>query len=204
MKLYSHPLSLNCYKARLLLSFLQQSYDYEDVDLVNDAQKSTQFMTLHPLGQVPLLVDGDFCCWDSQAILVYLARKFEHETWLPLNAMAIAQISSWLSFAAKELAIGLAAARVHHLLGGKGINFVTRLNIDIDKATNQALVSLTVLNQHLRDRQWLVGETPTIADIACFPTIEFAYDAKVALNAYPHVQNWANRFHQLPHFIPMM
>lgn len=203
MKLYSHPLSLNCYKVRLLLSFIGQEYDSKNVDLVNDRQKSDEFLAMHPLGQVPVLVDGDFSIWDSQAILVYLARKFEREQWLPLNAIASAQITAWLSFAAKELAIGLAATRIHHILGGKGINFVTRLDIDIDRATAQAEESLEILNHYLSDHQWLVGEAPTIADIACFPTIEFAHEGNVSLDAYPNVQTWAKSFCQLPGFIPM-
>jgi len=203
MKLYSHPLSLNCYKVRLLFSFLEESYNHENVDLVKDAHKSAEFLAMHPLGQVPVLVDGDFSCWDSQAILVYLARKFENENWLPLNAKAIAQINSWLSFASKELAVGLATTRVHYILGGKNINFVTRLNIEIDRATALAVKSLEVLNQQFTERRWLVGDTPTIADIACFPTVEFAHEARIALDAYPAVQDWANRFRQLPQFIQM-
>jgi glutathione S-transferase len=203
MKLYSHRLSLNCYKVRLLLAFLNREYDYENVDLVNDRHKSDEFLALHPLGQVPVLVDDNFSIWDSQAILVYLARKFESERWLPLNAKANAQITAWLSFAAKELAIGIAAARVHHILGGQGINFVTRLNINIDQATAQGEKSLAVLDRHLADRQWLVGDAPTLADIACFPAIEFAHEGKIGLSAYPHVRAWVERMKQLPGYIPM-
>jgi glutathione S-transferase len=203
MKLYSHPLSLNCYKVRLLLAFLDREYDYENVDLVNDRHKSDEFLTLHPLGQVPVLVDENFSIWDSQAILVYLARKFESERWLPLNAKTNAQITAWLSFAAKELSIGIAAARVHHILGGQGINFVTQLNIDIDAATAQGEKSLAVLDRHLAEHQWLVGSAPTIADIACFPAIEFAHEGKIELSAYPHVRAWVDRIKQLPGYIPM-
>lgn len=203
MKLYSHPLSLNGYKVQLLLALLNQEYDYENVDLVNDRQKSDDFLAMHPLGQVPVLVDNDFSIWDSQAILVYLARKFENEQWLPLTAKASAQVTSWLSFAAKELAFGLAAARVHHLLGGQGINFVTRLNIEIDQAISQGEKSLEVLNHYLSDHPWLVGNAPTIADIACFPAIEFAHEGKISLSAYPHVQTWVDQLKHLPGYISM-
>jgi glutathione S-transferase len=203
MKLYSHPLSLNCYKVRLLLSFLQQKFESENVDLVKDVHKSTKFLELNPLGQLPVLIDNDYTGWDSQAILVYLARKFEDENWLPLTAKAIAQVNSWLSFAAKELSIGLASARVHYILGGKDIEFVTRLRIDIDRATFIAEQSLEVLNRYLANREWLVGDAPTIADIACFPTVAFAHEGKIMLEDYPHVRAWAIRFRQLPNFIEM-
>lgn len=203
MKLYSHALSGNCYKVRLLLSFLQPDCDLVNVDLMNDDQKSDTFLAMNPLGQVPVLKDENAIIWDSQAVLVYLARKFENERWLPLAPEAIAQINSWLSFASKELAIGLAASRVHHLLGGKNINFVARLNIDIEKATLQAQKSLQVLNQHLSNRKWLVQELPTIADIACFPTVALASEGKVSLDAYPNVREWVAHFKQLPRFIEM-
>ncbi|WP_068818244.1 glutathione binding-like protein [Phormidesmis priestleyi] len=115
----------------------------------------------------------------------------------------IAQITAWLSFAAKELAIGLAAARVRHLLGGQGINFVTRLNIEIDRATAQAEKSLEVLNHYLSAHQWLVGDAPTIADIACFPVVEFAHEGKISLSPYSHVQTWVDHVKQLPGYVPM-
>jgi glutathione S-transferase len=201
MKLYSHPLSNNGYKITLLLSFLEQNYELVNVNLVNDDQKTAEFLTMHPLGQVPVLVDGDVTIWDSQAILVYLARKYEN--WLQLQPEAIAQINSWLSFASKELAIGLASARGHYLFGGKDIKFINRLNIDIEKATLLAHNSLQVLNQHLSNHKWLAGESPSIADIACFPPVVLAGDGKVSLEAYPYIQDWIIRFKALPRFVEM-
>jgi glutathione S-transferase len=203
MNLYSHPLSNNGYKVSLLLSFLGQNSDLANVDLVNDAQKTVEFLAMHPLGQIPVLVDGDVTIWDSQAILVYLARRFENEDWLPLTAAAIAEVNSWLSFAAKELQIGLAASRAHHLFAGKDVKFIARLKIDIEKATAIAKNSLEALDRHLSDRQWLVGDAPTIADIACFPPVALAGDGRIAIEPYPHVQAWVNCFRQLPKFIEL-
>ncbi len=203
MKLYSHPLSNNGYKVCLLLSFLQKTYDLVTVDLVNDDQKLEEFLLMNPLGEVPVLVDGDITIWDSQAVLVYLARRFENENWLPSQPEAIATIHSWLSFASKELAIGLAATRAHHLFEGKNIKFVTRQNIDIEKATLIAHDSLHLLNHHFATHQWLVGESPTIADIACFPPVALAQEGKIMLDAYPNVQDWLTRFRQIPEFVKM-
>jgi glutathione S-transferase len=88
-------------------------------------------------------------------------------------------------------------------LGGQGINFVTRLNINIGGATAQGEKSLAVLNQYLSNHQWLAGDAPTIADIACFPAIEFAHEGKVSVSNYPQVQNWVEQVKQLPGYIPM-
>ena len=58
----------------------------------------------HPLGKVPALEDGDVTVWDSQAILVYLARKYDSGgTWFPTDPVGQAHVTLWLFFAAKEM-----------------------------------------------------------------------------------------------------
>lgn len=203
MKLYSHPLSVHSYKVRLLLSFLAQPYDLETVDLVNDRQKSPEFLAKHPLGKVPLLEDEDFLVWNSEAILVYLARKFENKNWFPLDAKTIAQINAWLAFSANEMTNGLAAARVEGILGGKGILFVDRQKINLEKSKAIAYSSLEIMNSQLTGRNWLVGDAPTIADVAVFPYVALAQDGKIELDNYPQVLNWIERFKQLPNFVAM-
>ena len=64
-------------------------------------------------------------------------------------------------------------------------------------------VSLAVVNQHLKTRNWLVGESATIADIACYPYIALAHQGKIELDLYPDVQAWLTRFQQLPRFIEL-
>jgi glutathione S-transferase len=201
MKLYSHPLSLHCYKVRLLLSFLAQAYDLETVDLVNDQQKSAEYIVKHPLGKIPLLEDGDFLVWNSEAILVYLARKFENVKWFPLDTKGITQVTAWLSFSANEMFNGLAAARAEIILGGKGIKFIDRQKVNLEKSTAIAYSSLEILNSQLANLNWLVGDTPTIADIACYAIVSCAPEAKIELKTYPHVEAWSTRFKQLPGFI---
>jgi glutathione S-transferase len=201
MKLYSHPLSLHGYKVRLLLSFIAQPYDLEILDLVNDQQKSAEFIVKHPLGKVPLLEDGDFLVWNSEAILVYLARKFENVSWFPLDAKRIAQVNAWLAFSANEMTNGLAAARADCILGGKGVKFIDRQQINLEKSMAIAHSSLEILNSQLVSQNWLVGDAPTIADIACYAIVSCAPEAKIELKGYPQVEAWCERFKQLSGFI---
>jgi glutathione S-transferase len=201
MKLYSHPLSLHGYKVRLLLSFLAQPYDLEAVDLVSDQQKSPEYLAKHPLGKVPLLEDDDFLVWNSEAILVYLARKAENENWFPLDPKRIAQVNSWLAFSTNELTNGLSAARAECILGGKGISFIDRQKINLEKSTAIAHSSLEILNSQLVSQNWLVEDAPTIADIACYAIVSCAPEAKIELKGYPQVEAWCERFKQLSGFI---
>lgn len=195
MKLYDVTISGNCYKVRLLLSLLKLDVELVPVNLKEGEHKSSSFLKLNAWGQVPVLVDRDHTIRDSQAILVYLARQYGGETWLPTDAVSMSQVMQWLSNAANEIANGLATARLYHLFG--------QTKIDLDRATQKSHQFLTLLDSHLSDRQWLECGRPTIADIACFPYVALSKDAKVSLDSYPHVNAWIDRIQQLPNYIGM-
>lgn len=195
IKLYGHEISGNCYKVRLLLELLTIKYEWIKVDLMKGEQKSPEYLALNPFGQVPLLVDSDTKLADAQAILVYLARQYGGDQWLPLEALPLAQVVRWLSIAAGEVRQGPEQARLYYLFG--------TTNINIERAHQKAEYILTQLNHHLSDRPWLEFEHPTIADIAVFPYIALARDGKIDLNLYPHVLRWIDRVKQLSGYIPM-
>ncbi len=194
LKLYDFPLSGNCYKVRLFLSLLGLDYEPIVVDLRAGEHKKAPFLQLNPLGQVPVLIDDDVVIRDSQAVLVYLARRYSREDWLPTDAASMSKVMEWLSTAAKEIANYLATARLYYLFGAK---------VDIELLEKQAHVLLKVIDTHLAERHWLVLDHPTIADLACFPYIALAGDAKISLEAYPHTGTWIERIKQLPRFIVM-
>lgn len=193
--LYGHELSGNSYKVRLLLELLGLDYEWRKVDLMKAEQKSPEYLALNAFGQVPVLVDGDVILADAQAILVYLARQYGGDSWLPTDALPLAQVVRWLSTTAGEVRQGPENARLYHLFGAT--------NINIDRAHQKADYILTQLDKHLSDRLWLEFERPTIADVAVFPYVALARDGKVNLDAYGNVLAWIERVRQLPGFIPM-
>lgn len=194
IQLYDFVLSGNCHKVRLLLSILNLDYESVPVNLKAGEHKTERFLQLNPCGQVPVFVDGDVILRDSQAILVYLARRYGGEDWLPLEPEAIAKIMQWLSFAANEIANSLAAARRYFIFQGQ---------LDIDLTQQKAYQVLQILDRHLTNNQWLECSHPTIADLACFPYVGLAADAKVALDNYPHVIAWCDRIKRLPGYVSM-
>jgi glutathione S-transferase len=194
LKLYDFPLSGNCYKVRLFLSLLVLEYESIPVDLRGGEHKRAPFLQLNPLGQVPVFIDDEVVIRDSQAILVYLARRYSREDWLPIDAASMGKVTEWLSTAAIEIANVLAATRRHYLFGTK---------VDIELLEKQAHVLLKIIDAHLTERHWLALDHPTIADLACFPYIALAGDAKISLETYPHIRTWINRIKQLPGFIVM-
>lgn len=195
IKLYGHEMSGNSYKVRLLLSLLGLDFEWIKVDLMKGEHKSPEYLALNPFGQVPLLIDSETKLADAQAILVYLARQYGGEDWLPSDALSLAQVIRWLSTAAGEVRQGPENARLYHLFKAT--------NINIERATQKSEYILTQLDKHLSDRTWLEFERPTIADIAVFPYVALARDGKIDLSSYPNVLAWIDRVKQLPHYIPM-
>lgn len=194
LKLYDLTLSGNCYKARLMLSLLGLDHELVPVNLQQGEHKSPTYLKLNPLGQVPVLVDSDVVIRDAQAILVYLARRYGGEDWLPGAAEPMAKVMQWLSTTANEIQNGIAALRLH---------FLFNASIDMERSQQKAHQILQILNQHLQARQWLECDRPTIADVACFPYIALFSDAKIAMEAYPNVVAWVNRVKQLPGYVGM-
>ncbi len=195
IKLYGHELSGNSYKVRLLLELLQIDYEWIKVDLLQGEHKAPAFLALNPFGQVPVLVDGETVLADAQAILVYLARTYGGEQWLPLDPLPLAQVVRWLSTAAGEVRQGPENARLYYLFRAT--------NINIDRAQQKATYILTQLDHHLQTRAWLEFEHPTIADVAVFPYVALAADGKIDLTPYTHVQAWIERVKELPGYLPM-
>lgn len=195
IQLYGHELSGNSYKVRLFLELLGIQYEWIKVDLMQGEHKSPEYLALNPFGQVPFLLDGETKLADAQAILVYLARTYGDEQWLPGDVLSLAKVIRWLSTTAGEVRQGPESARLYHLFGATSIN--------IERAHQKADYILTQLNQHLETRTWLEFEHPTIADIAVFPYIALAHNGKIDLDAYPNVLAWLDRVKQLPGYMPM-
>ncbi len=195
IKLYGHELSGNSYKVRLFLELLNLEYEWVRVDLMKGEHRSPEYLALNPFGQVPLLVDGDVQLADAQAILVYLARRYDGDRWLPTDALSLARVVRWLSTTAGEIRQGPESARLYHRFGAK--------SIDIDRAYQKTEFISGQLDRHLSDRAWLEFDRPTIADIAVFPYVALSGDGKIDLAPYPNVVAWIARVKELPGYVPM-
>lgn len=106
LKLHDLELSGNCYKVRLFCSLLGLKLDLAPVDFLDGAHKKSPLIEQNPFGEIPILEDGDVALRDSQAILVYLARKHGGEAWLPIDPVSMAKVVEWLMVAENEIARG--------------------------------------------------------------------------------------------------
>lgn len=191
--LYEFALSGNCHKIRLMLSLLGLEYTSVLVD-GSQKQKSADFLAKNPFGQVPVLSDNKAVIRDSQAILVYLAKKYGNTNWLPDDAAALADVIAWLSTATHEVALGPNRLRLHHKFGR---------DINIEESSQITLKLLAILQQQLEKRTWLASEQATIADIAIYPYIALAPEGGIDLSPYPAVTTWLSRIQALPGYVGM-
>jgi glutathione S-transferase len=192
--LYDYELSGSCYKVRLFLSILGLEYRTHPVDFVGREHKCAAFLRINPFGELPVLDDDGVRLRDAQAILVYLARRYDQSgLWYPDDAVSMSSIAQWLATGGGEL-MSISAARLV-----KGLNYP----LDLDKLHESANGVLGILDRHLSTHPWLELGRPTIADIACFPYAALACEGGIDLAPYPNVVAWTQRMRGIERFTPM-
>ena len=192
MKLYDFTYSGNAHKVRLMLSFLGQSYDTQIINLAEGEQQSAEFLAVNPAGKVPVIVDGDNVIPDSNAILVYLATKFENTDLLPADAKDLAAVISWLGNVSDDIDNGLNAARLVKLFG---------FPLNLEAAQERGKAHLEKLEAFLANNEWLAAGRMTIADIAMYPYVKMAEDGGVSLEGCDNIKRWLAGFEAQPGFV---
>ncbi len=193
IRIHHYPLSGHAHRVHLFASLTGIKHELVEVDLMTGEQKTEAFLALNPAGQVPVIEDGDTVITDSNAILVYLARKYAPD-WLPTAPEMEAQVQKFLSWAAGDIAFGPATARLITVFGA---------SLDADVANTVATKVLTRLEVYLEGRDWLVGDRPTLAEVAIYSYVAHAPEGNVSLEPYPNVRRLLSAIETLPGFVPM-
>ncbi|MBA8880921.1 glutathione S-transferase family protein [Phyllobacterium myrsinacearum] len=195
MQLHYHPLSGHSHRVLLFLSLISADHELVLVDIKSAEHKSDAFLALNPFGQIPVLVDNQNVVADSNAILVYLAKKFGRTDWLPEDALGAARIQRWLSVAAGQIAFGPAAARL-----------ITLFNAPFrpEEVIGRAHAILKLIDFELALHNWIAADRPTIADVALYSYVARAPEGNIDLTVYGAIQAWLQRMEALPNFIPFV
>lgn len=194
IKLFRHPLSGHAHRVELMLSLLGLPSELVSVDLAKGAHKQPEFLAMNPFGLVPVIDDNGTVLSESNAILVYLAITYGEGRWLPSDAVGAAQVERWLSIAAGPMASGPGRARLITVFGAP---------YNAAEVIAQSHALLKVIETELQGRQFLIGEQPSIADIASYAYIAHAPEGNVSLADYPNIRAWLTRIEALPRFVPM-
>lgn len=180
LKLFFHP-SPNPLKVALFLEESQVPYEIVVVDTRKGDQHKPEFLKINPNAKTPAILDGDVAVFDSNAILMYLAEKYR-QFLPPATPENKAQLLSWLMFVATGIGpyCGQAVHFKHFAPEPK--------EYAVNRYDFEAWRHWKIINEHLANRQYMVGNTYTIADMSVWGW------ARVV----PFVLG-ANAFEQLPH-----
>lgn len=194
IRVYGSALSGHTHRVLLFLSLLDLPHEFISVDLAHGEHKRPEFLAKNPFGLVPVIEDGSVTLYDSNAILVYLASKYDNGTWLPHDPISAATVQGWLSLTAGYIYNGPNAARLVKILGAP---------LDYERAKAISTALFDVLDVELRDKQFVLGKTPSLADVAAYAYIARAPEGGISLEPYANIQAWLKHIEALPGFVPM-
>ncbi|NVJ70638.1 MAG: glutathione S-transferase N-terminal domain-containing protein [Alphaproteobacteria bacterium] len=183
----------NGYKASIALEEMDLPYDMKAIDLSSGDQKSEWFTAINPNGRIPALVDhesGDFCVFESGAILLYLAEKTGRL--LPMEPKAKSTAVQWLMFQMGGVGPMQGQANVFFRY------FPEKIPAVIERYQNETRRLYEVLDKRLAEVPYLAGEEYTIADIANFPWVMAHSWAGVSLEGLANLQRWKDAIFERP------
>jgi glutathione S-transferase len=194
IRLFTTLLSGHGHRVKLFLTLLDLPFEVVELDMKAGENRKPEYLALNPFGQVPTIQDGDLTLFDSNAILVYLARRYGDASWLPDDPIGAAAVQRWLSLAAGQIAYGPCAARLVTVFGAPR---------DHQGAKDIAVKLFDVIEQELASKPFAAGNQVTIADIAAHTYIAHAPEGGVSLEPYPNIRAWLRRVEALPRFVAM-
>jgi glutathione S-transferase len=195
MLLYDSRDSGNCYKVRLLFAHLGLQYERRELDVIDRSQRSEVLGGLNPALRVPTVVlDDGRVLAESDAILFYFA---EGTGYLPEDRFERAQVLQWLFFEQYSHEPFIAVARFWAHAG------MTPSDSELVAKRRGGHAALRALEDHLDQRDFLVGERYTIADIALYAYTHVAPEGGFDLGPYPAIRSWLARVAAQTGHVPM-
>jgi len=185
LTLYGDSISGNCQKPRWTADYLDIEHDWVEVDILDGGTQTEEFLSLNPVGQVPIArwPDGRTLP-QSNAIMLYLA---EGSDLIPEDSFQRAQMNSWLFWEQYSHETSIAVRRFKKYY----------LKLPDDEIDPQLMTkgrrALGVMNMQLTWTDWLVGESLTCADIALVAYTRVAHEGGFDVAEFPNVERWVSR-----------
>ena len=197
MLLYDSPVSGNCYKVRLLLAHLGIPYERRTMDVVDRSNRREVLGDLNPFLRVPTLVlDDGRALGESGAILWYFG---EGTRFVPDDPYLRAQVLQWMFYEQYELEPAIAVVRFWVAYSGRADAFEPERPAKM-KAGERVL---RTLDAHLNGREWVVGDSMTLADIALYGYSHVADEGGFDLTPYDALGAWHQRVASEPGHVPI-
>lgn len=194
MKLYYFP-GTRATRPRWMLEELGVSYEAVPVDLMKGEHKTANYMKVHPLGVVPAIDDNGFILFESAAIVQYLADKHPEKNLAPaLGTKERGEYYQWISFAMTETEPSLVTILVQ-------VRFTPEAQRDpalIEKSSKRFKVVAAVLEERMKGRQYIVGNTFTAADVVLGGVLGMAAMLGQLTDEFPSLKAYVGRLMERP------
>ena len=199
MRLHSAPRSGNSYKVRLLLGLLDTACEIVNYDTKGGETHTQRYLeNVNPDGKVPVLeLEDGTMLPESGAILCYLA---EGTPYLPEEKLERAQVLRWMFFEQYSLLLYLSRPRLWRMWG---VEMTDQRNAELEQLLEQGYRALGVMERHLGERQFFVGDSPTVADVALYVYPRLCPEGGYDLQGFPAVRAWLERIATLPGYVPV-
>tara|TARA_Y100000052_G_C2955303_1_gene89659 strand:+ start:1290 stop:1931 length:642 start_codon:yes stop_codon:yes gene_type:complete len=199
LTLYGDSISGNCMKPKWTADRLGLDYDWVEIDLMAGQTRTDEFLSVNPVGQVPLArwPDGRVLP-QSNAIMLYLAEEAGSDL-IPSSPFQRAQMMSWLFWEQYSHETAIAVRRFQKL-------YLKKSEDEIDPSLMaKGRRALGVMEMQLTYTDWIVGEALSCADIALVAYTRLAHEGGYDLRDFPSVERWVSRTEAelgIPHAMP--
>ena len=195
MKLYYFPPSPHSRRAHAIALHLQLPMDFQLINLQQGEQHTPEFLALNPTGRIPVLEDGDFALWESNAIMQYLASQISTSLW-PEDSKQRADIMRWQSWQLAHWNRGCQTLQYERFVK-QNLQLGSPDPQVVERATEIFHREAQVLNSHLAQSEYLVNNTLTLADFSVASDLTHAAVAQFPLEGYPNIRGWYDRIERL-------
>lgn len=199
--LHEDPRSGNCYKIRLTAALLGLPLERHSYDILKGETRTPEFLEhINANGRIPVLQAGDRLLPESNAACWYLA---EGSSLIPGSRFGRADCLRWMFWEQYNHEPNVATLRFWlQFVGEAKLTDMQRAQIPLKRVGGDA--ALALMDEHLRDNDWLVGKDTSVADVVLFAYTHVAEGGGFCLDTYPAICAWVKRVRALPGFVPMV
>ena len=195
IKLYDNPLSGNCFKVKLLLVQSKIPFESIIIDVFKGESRKAPFLQINNAGKIPAIDDNGFILNESNAILLYLAEKY-NKNLLSENLDERGKIYSWILYNKTSVDPNLAKARAIKKFFPSDKQNVKELEF----LQREGIKSLELIDKHLSGNDFFVNNY-SVADIAMYPYIKLSYEGGIDIDIFKNITLWMNRVENTREFI---